>query len=308
MEIFSQITHLKKKYPCPVVTIGVFDGVHRGHQKIIGYAVRRARQIGGTAIVVIFSPHPVHSLRPNVFCPLIVSVPQRLQLIAQLGVDVCLLLHFTKRFSRLSPDAFIKRYLVAKIRPIEVIVGDDFHFGQERRGTAEIFRKKGQAYGFKVRLVKTGLGRQKKVSSSIIRRDILSGNLAHAARLLGRPFTILGRVIHGDARGRGLGYPTANIYPAGQLLPPSGVYIVDVCRGSRCYSGIANVGRRPSFKRIADVNVEVHIFDFRRDIYGKDIQVRFYKKIRDEQVFRCEKELISQIRCDETKARRWFKQ
>jgi riboflavin kinase / FMN adenylyltransferase len=306
MEIFRGISKLRKRYPRPVVAIGVLDGVHKGHQKVIGYAVRRARQINGTAMVMTFAQHPVHVLRPHIFCPLIVSVPHRLKLIAQMGVDISILVHFTKRFSRLSPDDFIQRYLVHKIRPSEIVVGNDFHFGQERLGTAAIFRRKGKEYGFDVCLIKTNSGDRKKISSSRIRRDIAAGDLKGAARLLGRPFSILGRVVHGDARGRGWGYPTANIHPAGQLVPPSGVYIVEACLDGHCYPGIANVGRRPTFKRIASVNLEVHLFDFRRNLYGKEMLVRFYKRIRDEKVFRSEDELVRQIRCDEGEARRWF--
>lgn len=305
MIIHTARSQIKKQYPRPVVAIGVFDGLHRGHQKIIRQTVRRAAQIRGTPMVITFAPHPVHVLNPKVFCPLIISVEHRLKLIEEMGVKVGWVIPFTRRFARGNADEFFHRYLINPLSPSEIVVGDDFHFGRGRQASAAYLQALGPKHGIAVRCLSVGSG-PKSVSSSRIRRDIATGNLKHAASLLGRPFAVLGRVIHGDSRGRKLGYPTANIHLTQQLLPPSGVYIVKVKLGSRTYPGIANLGHRPSFKKIARVNLEVHLFNLRQNLYARRILVQFLRKIRDEKVFRSQAELVRQIRLDEKQARRWF--
>ena len=257
-------------------------------------------------MVLTFYPHPVHVLNPEKENPLIVSLPYRLKLIEQLNIDVCLVIHFTKHFSRLSPEKFIQRYLIEKLHPKEIAVGDDFRFGQNRAGDLEYFEKAGRQYDFTVSTVPTTQSGKRKIGSSRIRQLILEGKLKAAAKLLNRPVSILGRVIRGDGRGKKLGYPTVNIHPGEIILPPLGVYIVRVCLADKLHCGIANIGRRPSFKRAGKVNVEVHIFDFNLNVYDKEITVEFLKKIRDERHFRSPEELIRQIRRDERSARWYF--
>ncbi len=306
MQIYTARSQIRKRYPRPVVAIGIFDGLHRGHQAVIRRAVSRAAKIKGTPVVMTFSPHPVHVLNPRAFCPLIISLPHRLQLIAAMGVRVCWVVAFTRRFARLDPEAFIRRYLAEPLAPKEIIVGEDFRFGQQRRASAAVLQERGGMFGCEVRRLPVGSG-IKAISSSRIRRAIAIGDLRRAAWLLGRPFSILGEVVHGDSRGSSLGYPTANLHPERQLLPPSGVYIVEAKVGNNHYPAMANLGRRPSFKKMARVNLEVHIFNLRRDLYGRRILVKFLKKIRDERVFRSQAELVQQIRADEEQARRWFR-
>ncbi len=306
MKIFNGIAALKEKLPNPVIAIGVFDGVHLGHQLLIRKAVKRAKVLGGTAIVMTFDPHPVHVLRPENHLPLLVSLPFRLKLIACLGVDVVIVVRFTKMFSRLTPQQFISRYLLKSFVPREVIVGDDFRFGQNRTGTIDIFENAGQKFGFKVFSVKTQQHGHKKFSSTIARDFIAVGNLKKAAQILGRPVALLGTVVQGDRRGKSLGYPTANIIPSGEILPSQGVYCVRVSYGQRFFYGMANVGVRPSFHKEDHLNVEVHIFDFNKNIYGKEICVEFLHKIRSELYFPSSKDLVSQIKQDEAFARKWF--
>ena len=289
-----------------VVAIGVFDGVHRGHRLLLKRARDAARRIGGTPVVMTFDPHPVHALKPDLKLPLIVSLKHRLKLIADQGIPLAVVINFTRRFSRLKPEAFIRRYLVEPLRPAVVIVGDDFRFGQDRTGTIEHFERAASRYGFKILTVKASSRGQKTVSSTRIRELIASGRLSAAGRLLDRPVAVLGRVIRGDRRGQELGYPTANLSTGKVLLPPAGVYLVGVTCDGRRYSGIANIGRRPTFKKSSAVCLEVHMFGFHRTIYGQDILVEIIRKVRDERFYHSRDELLTQIAADVRKARAWF--
>lgn len=306
MKIHHKVTPQGLFFNGSVVTIGVFDGMHRGHVRLVRTVVRQAKRRGVPSVVVTFSPHPVHVLRPQIYCPLIISVDYRLKILESLGVDHCVVIPFGKSFARLSPESFIKTYLVRPFSPELIVVGDDFRFGHSRRGTGKMFRQIGRQHGFGFMAVTTREHGRKRFSSTRIRDFIIRGKLSKAAGLLGRPVSIYGRVIHGDARGRRLGYPTANINPIDELLPPSGVYVVMVRRGDQAFPGVASIGRRPSFKKICPVNVEAHIFNFHRNLYGQHIIVEFLRRIRDEKVFRSAQDLIEQIRQDEQFARSWF--
>jgi riboflavin kinase / FMN adenylyltransferase len=288
-----------------VLAIGVFDGLHVGHRKLIRAAVRRARTLGVPAAVMTFFPHPVQVLTPEKYLPFIVSLPHRLKLMEELGVDACVVIRFTKRFSRLSPRQFIQRYLAGQVGPQEIFVGDDFRFGQGREGTQELFKEAGKKHGFKVNAVVPVKAGRQKIGSSRIRHLILEGKLKAAERLLGRPVSVMGRVVRGDGRGRKLGFPTANITPANEVIPPVGVYAVRVVVGGKRYAGMANVGCRPSFTRgRARVNIETHLFNVRRSLYGKEIIIEFARRLRAERCFASVEAMTAQLKRDETKARR----
>jgi len=304
MKVIYGIGKVKAAFKNAVLAIGVFDGLHVGHQKLIKAAVKKAKSLGGPAIVMTFSPHPVQVLHPNSCLPFVVSLPHRLKLIERLDVMTCVVVHFTKRFSKMTAQQFIKKYLVDHIRPKEIFVGNDFRFGENRSGTLEYFKEAGRKYGFKVNAVSPVKGGKKKVGSSRIRHLISDGKLRLAKRFLGRDVSIMGKVVKGDGRGKMLGFPTANIHPAGEVIPPVGVYAVRADVGNRKFSGMANVGRRPSFKKEKDnVNIEVHIFDFKKTLYGKEIVVEFIKRIRKEKTFVSEEKLIAQLKRDEIKSR-----
>ena len=304
MKVIYGIGNFKKAFPNAVAAIGVFDGVHRGHQALIREAVHRARRNNAPALVITFFPHPVRVVRPEIALPYIVSLPLRLKLIGELGAQACLVVRFTKRFARLSPERFIRRYIVSGIKPKEILVGDDFRFGQGRRGTLDYFREAGHTYGFRVNAVgavKTGSG---KIGSSIIRKLIMEGKLSEAASLLGRRVAVMGRVLRGDGRGKRLGFPTANISVKDGVIPPLGVYAVLVNVGAKTFRAMANIGRRPSFKKNDPVHVETHLFDFHGNLYGKEIIVEFVKKIREEKKFRSPAQFITQLRGDRVRAQR----
>lgn len=280
----------------PVVVLGVFDGVHRGHQQLIRRAVVAAKRVRGTVVVFTFWPHPEHVLRPHIPLPLLVSLPHRLKLISQLGVDVCFVLPFTKKFSRLHPENFARKYLVDMVAPHRVVIGHDFRFGQDREGGLETFRQISRRYGFSIEALHAVKGNKRIISSTLIRSLISSGELRKASVLLGRAVSVMGTVKRGDGRGKELGFPTANIDHADELLPPQGVYAVRVLLGKRTLRGMANVGLRPSFVlRARQLTLEVHILNFRQNIYGKSVVVQFVKKIRDERTFSSSDAFIAQL-------------
>ncbi|MCB9772057.1 MAG: bifunctional riboflavin kinase/FAD synthetase [Candidatus Omnitrophica bacterium] len=306
MKIFSGIKAVVGKFPNPVIAIGVFDGLHYGHQALIRKAVERAKRIRGTAIVMTFDPHPVRVLRPENRLPLLVSLPFRLKLIAAMGVDVTVVVRFTRAFSRLAPKQFIAKYLLRPFSPREIIVGDDFRFGQDRAGTIAFFEQAGKRNDFKVLSLKTKERGRKKFSSTMARDFVVNGQLRKAADILGRPVSLWGRVVFGDKRGKTLGYPTANIVPTGEVLPPRGVYVVRVRYKNKILEGMCNVGVRPSFHNKDCLNVEVHIFNFNQNLYGEDIVVEFLQKIRNELYFPSREALVTQLKKDESFSRKWF--
>ena len=228
MKVLYGIGQARKNFKNCVLAIGIFDGLHVGHQELIRTMIRRARRSGSQAIVLTFSPHPVHVLHPEIPLSLLVSFDFRLKLIEDLGVDGCFVVRFTKKFAHFSPDQFIRSYLVNGLKARAVFVGDDFRFGQNRTGTLEIFKELGRKWGLDVHGVHPVLGKHHKVSSTDIRNLIVQGKLDEARKYLGRNVSIMGTVQKGDRRGQTLGFPTANIYPAHEVIPPLGVYAVRV--------------------------------------------------------------------------------
>jgi len=307
MQVIYGIDRWKHAFKNTALAIGVFDGLHLGHQHLIRTMIRRARSLKGTAVVMTFFPHPIRVLRPDIDLPLLISLRHRLRLIEKLGADVCLVVRFSKSFARLSPERFIEKYLVNKINPREVFVGHDFRFGQNRSGSLEYFQNAGMQHGFRVNVVNAVKRKGEVLSSSLVRKYIREGVLDKAGQLLGHPVSVLGKVVRGDGRGKKLGYPTANIELASDALPPSGVYLVHAFLGSRRYRGLVNVGCRPSFfPKKKHIHVEVHILDFKRNIYGAEILIEFIKRVRDEKAFPSQDALVAQIRKDEAVARRFF--
>ncbi len=307
MKIIFALGRKRLKFKKSFLTIGVFDGIHRGHRILIEQLVRRARALRGTSVVMTFWPHPIHVLYPQMRCPLLTSLPQRLELIEELGVQACVVIPFTKTFSRLSAQRFIQEYIVQNIQPQEIILGDDFRFGQNRQGDLGLLKAFAKRHGFRVRIIKAIQKDQRRISSSRIRALIARGKLLKARRLLGHCASLWGRVIKGDARGKRLGFPTANIQTDHAVFVPHGVYLVWVTIGKTRHQGIANIGLRPSFpKTKRNPTLEVHILDFHRGIYGQGVIVELIKKLRNERKFSSSKELVAQIERDEKRAREYF--
>ncbi len=288
------------------VAIGVFDGLHQGHQAVITQARDDARVSGGFSVVLTFDPHPIRVLRPEQAPPLLTSTAHKLALIEQLGVDTCLLLNFDQRFAETPAEQFVAQLAAAPNQLREICVGTRFRFGHNREGDVGLLEKLATAGGFNLKeITSIHTSDGEMISSTGLRQHVLQGNLDRVALMLGRPFSIFGTVQRGDGVGRQLGYPTANIDPHNEAMPPNGVYAIRARLGDEWLRGMVNIGIRPTFaERKHDRLLEAHLFDFTRDIYGHDIEVVFIKKLRDEQKFDSVELLKNQIATDELVARR----
>jgi riboflavin kinase/FMN adenylyltransferase len=241
-------------------------------------------------VVITFDPHPVRILSPGAKIPFLMSLEHRIRLIKKMGADYCLVMRFTKEFSKLSPEDFIKRVLINKLNLKALVTGGNFLFGFKEKGDIALLKKLSRVYGFKFYSVPPLKIDGAFISSTNIRRLIEKGDLKSASKMLGRPVTILGTVVKGKRLGRKIGFPTANIDPHHESIPPSGVYRVNVALGKKLYRGILNISGRKI--------IEVHIFNFKRDIYKRDIEVIFKQKIRDEKKFNSLEGLKKQIQLD----------
>lgn len=295
--------------PAPVVAaLGVFDGVHRGHRKILAQAVARARRLRGRATAVTFDPHPLKILRPNVAPPMLLSVKDRLAAFAGFGIRSARVIPFTRSFSRWSPERFVREILVRSLRVREVVVGHDFRFGADRAGTPETLRELGKRYGFRTWVAAPVRIGGERVSSRRIREQILAGDLRRAARFLGRFPSVTGRVVRGSGRGARIGFSTANLRVESGLLPPVGVYVVSAELGGKTAGGMANLGFRPTFGRASQrlPLLEVHLFGVRRSLVDRRLRVDFLQRLRAERRFASPAALGRQLERDARRARRVF--
>ena len=286
--------------------LGIFDGVHLGHRYLLNAMRSKAKQLKAKSMVITFFPHPAHVLRPDVQLNYLVSMEHRLQLLEDLGVDVCIVIPFTKKFAQVEPESFIRNVLVKRLGVRAIFVGEDFRFGRNRAGDVELFERLANECHYDMHAMPALRQGKDAVSSTRVRALITAGKIGSAEKLLGRPFSVLGEVMHGKGRGKGLGYPTANVaYDGGGILPPNGVYAVQVIWKNKILNGVANLGTRPSFKeKNPKVHLEVYIFDFNLSLYGQIIEVNFIRNIRSERKFENPQELIRQIKKDEQNARR----
>jgi riboflavin kinase/FMN adenylyltransferase len=299
------IRGLKKlrKFRSPVVALGVFDGVHLGHINILRSAVARARSVRGRSIVLTFYPHPQNEES-------LYSLEHRLRLFRQLGVDVCIVINFSKTFSLISAQDFIKDILCAKLGARYIYVGKNFRFGKAALGDLELLKDYGKIFGYELKAFDVIRVNDKPVSSTSIRRLIKKGSLAQAGKLLTRQVSILGTVIPGNSLGRLIGFPTANINPHHEVIPPPGIYAVRALTGGGAYRGVCYIGSRPTLEgfrgKPADpkVHVEVHLFDFKGNIYNKYLEIRFIKKIREDRKFPTIRSLAGQIEKDAAAAKK----
>jgi len=304
--IFIRSEKCLPRFKNPVVAVGIFDGIHRGHQKLIAKTITRARKIRGTSAVLTFFPHPVQVLNKHFDLSLLVSLPHRLRLMEKLGIDVCFVVKFTKKFATMSAEDFVRKYLSNLLRATEVVIGRNFHFGKNRDGNSDLLKVAARQYNIKVHALKSVCYQKDIISSSLLRSLIKSGSLSLAEKYLGRPVSAFGRVVYGDRRGRLLGIPTANIDAGQEILLPAGVYAAKIFLADQVFYGVANIGYCPTFKRDKKRKVEVHIFDFHKNIYGKHIEISFLKKIRDEKRFLLQEHLCNQIEHDKKEARKYF--
>ncbi len=304
MKVLKGLNSLHCPAQSSVVTIGVFDGVHAGHCRVIRKTVAAARASGLKSIVVTFDPHPAKILSYSREAPSLISLEHRIRLIGAMSPDYVVVMKFTKALASISPEAFAKKVLVAHAGAREVYVGDNFYFGKGAGAGSGELRRLGVRLGFKVSVVHAVKIGMQRISSSLIRKLITSGQLRESEKFLGRPVSVLGTVVSGANLARELGYPTANLNPHHEVIPPSGVYAAMVKYGRRFFKGVLNIGDRPTFyaPRDREPAIEVHIFDFSERIYGHDLEVFFIGKIRDEKKFSGKERLVRQIEKDKKSA------
>ena len=307
MQVLRSIAELAE-LPGPLfLAIGVFDGVHLGHQAVISTSARHATEAGGTPVVVTFDPHPVKVLRPDDAPHLITATRHKIALIRDLGVGHLLVLRFDETFAATAPEQFVAQ-LVGNSRPLrEICVGHEWSFGKGRAGNLALLKQLGLTHNFNVVGVEAVTMNGEVVSSTAIRKAVAEGNLTKATQMLGREYTILGTVIAGEKLGRKLGFPTANLSAHSEQFPPNGVYVVEARRAGNLQRGVANLGYRPTVSgERSERLLELHLFDLDRDIYGEELEVRFLHYLRPEQKFENVAALKAQIARDVEQARESF--
>lgn len=274
--------------PNTVVTVGTFDGVHKGHLSLIKTVVNKARSRNARSVVITFDPHPREIINPGKSgIKLLTTLRERAEIMYELGVDVLLIIPFTRDFSLLSSEEFVRNVVYKKVGVSEFVIGYDHQFGRDREGSIDTIKKLGKELGFDSSVISKHEMGNTTISSTLIRKTLaLHGNVKLAAEYLGRHYMLNGIVVHGDKRGREIGFPTANIQPEheNKVIPETGVYVVKVRVNKKWYGGMMNIGFRPTFGN-GRKTLEVNIFDFNQDIYGKSLQVRFVDRIRDELKF-----------------------
>lgn len=289
-----------------VATVGTFDGVHLGHWRVLQEIRRRARETGRRSAMVTFDPHPLRIVRPDHAPPLLTTPLEKKEILAESGLDFAVFVTFTETLSRYEPRRFVEEILLGRVRVEELVIGYDHGFGRDRTGDAETIRSMGLELGFAVDVVEPVEARGVSISSSRIRTAIQERRLDEARACLGRPYAILGLVVRGEGRGRGLGFPTANLKITDQdkLVPPAGVYAVrGVLRGGGAYPGALHIGPRPTFKG-SPPTIELHLIGFDRDIYGEEVRVEFVEHLRNVRPFDGVEALVAQLREDVAAAAR----
>lgn len=305
LQLIRGLHNLRQQHQKCVLTIGKFDGVHLGHQAVIVNLVEKAKELGLASTVMIFEPQP-----EEIFAPL--YAPARLSRFRDkyeqfklLGIDRLVCVRFNAAFSEMSPESFIQDLLVMQLGVKFLVIGDDFRFGFQRRGNFEMLQQAGSHLGFNVVSTQSFKLANCRISSTEIRQALANSDFELAAEMLGREFTIAGRVNHGDKKGRTIGFPTANVLLKRCKSPVSGVFAVEVIIGKQRYKGVANIGNRPTVNGTKS-QLEVHLFDFKNDLYGTFIEVVIKQKLRDEKKFDNFEELHQQIKRDAQAARDIF--
>src|SRR6059036_3037010 len=304
MEILRSISDLSQLRGPLFLAIGVFDGVHLGHQAVISTSGEHARAANATPVVVTFDPHPEKVLRPEGAPHLLTATSHKIALIRDLGVGHLLIITFDKQFAATEPEDFVQQ-LVKYSKPLrEICVGHKWSFGKNRRGNLELLNQFGARFDFGVVGIPPVTVNGELVSSTTIRQAVEAGDLPKAARMLGREYTILGTVVSGDNRGKKIGFPTANLSAHNEQFPPNGVYFAEAKLDGVIYPGVVNLGFRPTVSSgKADRVLEIHLLDFDSDIYGKDLELRFVRYLRQEQKFESVEALVRQIGRDVQQAR-----
>lgn len=292
----------------PVLALGNFDGLHRGHQKIIDRVTRCATERGATPVAMTFDPHPPRIVRPDKAPPLLMTLQQKLGALAHAGIHGVAIVRFTQEMSRWEPERFVRTVLVEWMRVSEVWVGANFLFGRDRSGNFTLLRSLGALYGFRADKIDPVRYKEFVVSSTRIRRLVGEGRIDEAGALLGHSYFIDGTVVQGVRRGHELGVPTANLCTENELIPPHGVYATTVTLEGKVYRSVTNIGVRPTFGQSAQTVIETHLIGVERDLYGTRLRLGFVQRLRDERAFESVEALRAQILADRDRARVLFDQ
>jgi riboflavin kinase/FMN adenylyltransferase len=287
-----------------VITIGTFDGVHKGHQAILNKVVDHARAIGEESVLITFEPHPRKLIFPDQKIEILTPLDEKLKLIARTGIQHIVVAPFTKEFAAMSASEYIAEFLVKYFNPKSIVIGYDHHFGHDRKGNISLLNKVKETYGFDVVEISAQLIDDATVSSTKIRHAVHHGNVQDAAHMLGRNYVLSGTVIKGAQLGRTIGFPTANIKPSDdeQLIPAVGVYAIRVLYNDASYNAMLNIGYRPTVSNEQKLNIEAHLFNFDQDVYEATFDIQFVQRLRDEQKFISLDELKLQLAKDKTAA------
>ena len=299
MAVFFEIDHLPA-FRKAAITIGTFDGVHNGHKAILKEVVNHASAAGGESILLTFEPHPRKVLFPDQPIGIITPLKQKIQLILDTGIRHIVVVPFTSFFANMTAEEYISNFIVQRFHPHSIIIGYDHHFGHDRAGDISLLRQFAKQFNYEIAEIPAQLIAEAAVSSTKIRNAILSGNISEANAMLGRIYSFVGRVVHGNKIGRTIGYPTANLqlnHPD-QVLPGNGIYSVKVIYNSSVYIGMMSIGYNPTVTTTRDIKIEVNIFDFDHDIYDCDIEVCVVAKLRDEKKFESLDALKLQLHSD----------
>lgn len=305
MKTFTELRQLPASLPSPIVTIGNFDGLHLGHQQILHRVAHEARSAHGSALVITFDPHPLRILLPESAPPLIMTSDQKLAALSEFGIDYALVLPFDAELAHWSPRQFVEKILVENIAARKVLVGSNFVFGYQQRGTIETLRSLGQEFHFGLEAVPQLTWRKTCVSSTLIRGLIREGQIASANRLLGRFFSLEGLVVEGAGRGRRLTVPTLNLAAKNEVLPKSGVYVTRASIAGQHYPSVTNIGIRPTFNE-THLSIESHLIDVKSVCAPDQMTLSFLHRLREEKQFSSASALKEQIRRDVSAARRFF--
>jgi riboflavin kinase/FMN adenylyltransferase len=306
MQLIRGLHNLRPAHRGCVATIGNFDGVHLGHQAVIGQLAEKGAELHLPPVVILFEPQPLEYFRGREAPPRLTRFREKLRALQRYAVERVLCLRFSKRLADMTAEQFIQRVLVEGLAVRYLVVGDDFRFGHDRRGDFAMLEAAGRQHGFQVVSMHSVLVDGERVSSTRIRQCLADGDLATTAQLLGRPYRMCGRVAHGDKRGRTIGIPTANVHLHRKVTPVRGVYVVEVFGLERePLYGVANVGNRPTVDGTRTL-LEIHLFDFSGEIYGHYININFLHKLRDEERFASFEDLKRRIDLDIDEARAWL--
>jgi riboflavin kinase/FMN adenylyltransferase len=292
----------------PVLALGNFDGLHRGHLKIVERVRRGAVEHGGTPMAMTFDPHPSRVVRPDKAPALLMTKAQRLEALERAGISAVAVVRFTPEVSHWNPETFVRTVLVDWLRVSEVWVGANFLFGHERSGNFTVLRTLGQRYGFRTDKIDPVRYKEFVVSSTRIRRLVTEGRVDEAGALLGHHFCIDGVVVEGKRRGHAIGFPTANLFTENELIPPNGVYATTMTIDGIVHPSISNIGVRPTFGDSTATTIEAHVMGYSSDLYGQRVRLGFVQRLRDERKFEDVDALRAQIEADRRRAERLFAQ